>query len=242
MPSAPSIVMEASDDSSYTRHGGAVISLGWDTDVYRWLLAEIPEVVQLTLDVTRFLPAPPRAERIRGTFPDNGVICQVREQEGFSACVSACHEVLASHGIVLVMCKGGRHRAPTVAHEMSQKGRYVVHATLRWPSISPAHVACLIHACVRCRSRDTFYNMLLTMPNQRLCVGWSPGNPDTRETHTEVPYVKHGARVQVLEADETDCVVRVAPTEYTCKLPLTWLLPESVCQSYVRVDDRYQAY
>ena len=218
-------------DWSYTQHGGAVISLGWDTHFYKWILAEIPEVEHLVVDVTQFLPAPPRAERIRGTFPDNGVISQVREQEGFSACVSACHEMLASRGIVLVMCKGGNHRAPTVAHEMSQRGRYVIHATLRGTSIPPAHVACLIHACVRCQSRDTFYNMLFTMPNERLCVGWTPGNPDTRETLMEVPYVRHGARVQVLEADETYCMVRVVATGHTCKLPLTWLLPESVCKS-----------
>ena len=101
-------------------HGGVVISLGRNTKLYSWLMENMPRCKELMVDVQDPLPAPPWAQRTPGVFPDPCVVDRIRAQKNFQYCVNLCKQKLRKYGIVLVYCKGGNHRAPTVAHELGQ--------------------------------------------------------------------------------------------------------------------------
>ena len=69
--------------------------------------------------------APPKSQRKRGWFPELHITNGVKSAEGFSEAVERCEVMLRKMGIVVVACKGGRHRAPTVASHL--RCDYVVH-------------------------------------------------------------------------------------------------------------------
>ena len=132
------------------------------------------------------------------------------------------------------MCTGGNHRSPTVANELSCRGRYTVHATLGGSYVPAAHVAALVHACVRGENTAEFYmDFIVASRNSatrfQLCIGWTSINLDTRRPNEDALCVEHGTEVQVLETDAHMCIVEAEGTGHTYILPVTWLLPKSVC-------------
>ena len=223
-------------DENYTKHCGVVISLGWNTPIYRHITKKIPEAHNLIIDLTRFLEAPEKEERVKGAcFPDENVVSQIRAHKRFNEVVEICESVLRRYGIVLVACKGGNHRAPTVADSMKSRGRFVLHATLfTRPSLQCSHVATLVHACVKCSTSINFYNHLVRESNDPqyptpLCVGWSSVvNLDTGEVDTSIPPITAGSEVQVLTVNGYKSIVKDTATGQTYALPVTWLVPKSV--------------
>ena len=150
-------------------------------------------------------------------------------------CVERCREVLNKYGIVLVLCKGGNHRAPTVAHELLPEGGYTVHATLGRMHALPLYVAALIHACIRCENGAAFYRDLINAsrhPRSRfqLCIGWTTYDFGECASSEDKMLVDHGTEVQALEMDGDLCTVQIQSTGYIRKLPVTWLLPKCICE------------
>ena len=114
-----------------TRFGnGVVISLGIRTYAYDQLVRMEPRICEVLVDVRSYVNAPPRHRRVNEVYPHAAIIDAVKMQCGYECCVSACAHVLRSQGIVVIGCKGGRHRAPTVASEFEMAGRHVIHLTL----------------------------------------------------------------------------------------------------------------
>ena len=223
------------ENENYTKHCGVVISLGNTTPLWYYIREEIPEAEYLIVDVTQWLRAPRRQERVKGYFPDDNVVSQIRNHDGFNKPKDACESTLGKYGIALVACKGGNHRAPTVADSMKARGRFVLHATLcTRPSLPHKHVATLVHACVQCRSSIDFYNHLVREPEDPqyptpLCIGWSSFvNLDTGEVDTSWPPITAGSEVEVIKVNGYKSTVRDTATGHTYALPVTWLVPKSV--------------
>ena len=218
----------------YTKHAGVVISLGWNTALFTALVNNIPEVRKLMVHVDELLPAPPRNMRTDAVYPDCNVVLRIHKQMHFTTAVRICQKMLEEHGIVLVVCKGGNHRSPTVASQLRSVGRFVVHATLRTrPSFCFEDIASLIHACVACSSRGAFYGRLIRDSqdeglDMQLCVGWSAANMETYEKDARVSYVEPGRDIHVLKTSEDWCEVKDAKTGCMCTIPVTWLVPSYV--------------
>jgi len=235
--SEPSLCSNRAPDrgGSYTRHGGVVISLGYQSAAYEYILQDIPEAKRLIVNVAHILTAPPKDERVKGAcFPDKCVVSQVRGHARFPAAVDACEQVLQTYGIVLVVCKGGNHRSPTVADSIGCRGRFVIHATIyKRPRFISKDIATLVHACVESRSGDDFYSHLIRASQNprdetQLCVGWAPVDMDTGEAVTSVQFVRAGAEVQILQACDRVCTVKDKETKYIYTIPATWLIPKCV--------------
>ena len=142
--------------------------------------------------------------------------------------------MLREHGIVLVACKGGNHRAPTVADYMKRGCRFIVHATLctRRPQLCSEDVAVLVHACMKSKSGDRFYwelsqKLQAKKCKMQLCVGWHMGDASTGERDINIWAPKAGTKVQVLVVHGEWCKVKDR-TGYTYTIPITWLIPSSV--------------
>ena len=223
------------EDDCYTTHAGVVISLGWNTPVYTYISDKIPEAHKLIVDVAELLPAPPRHQRIKHEcFPDAAMVSRIQRQKGFEEALALCESVLQIHGIVLVLCKGGNHRSPTVANSMKQPGRIVIHSTLfTRPPFCGEHIATLVHACIKCENSLEFYSELIrnskdSQQNTQLCVGWNAGNVETQKVDTKVPFLSAGAEVEVLDTCDHSCLVKDKTTGCSCELPVTWLLHKHV--------------
>ena len=226
---------ELNERECYTDHGGVVISLGWNTELFEYICVNIPEAQELVVDVSAIISAPPRCRRERNAFfPDDSVVSQVRGARGFDEAVECCECVLRRHGIVLVMCKGGNHRAPTVADSMKRGYRFIFHATLRtrYP-LRRRNIAVLVHACVKSKSGDSFYRQLTQEIEEkrcdiRFCAGWQAGDLDTGKWDTSNRFPKAGADVEVLSVRDCMCTVEEKDTGCTYTLPITWLVPKCV--------------
>ena len=119
--------------------GGVAISIGLDTTLYPQLQQHFPNLHEVTVNVTEWIPAPRRDQRTRGRWPNEKVIESVRQQQGYAAALSRCQRVLDEQGLVLVGCKGGNHRSPTVAANL-RKTEYVVHCTIYNVTLREAQV------------------------------------------------------------------------------------------------------
>ena len=227
---------ELNDRECFTEHAGVVISLGRNTPLYRYIRDNLPEAQVLIVDVAHMIDPPPRPERHKGVFPEDVIVSQVRGARGFDKAVQCCESVLAKHGIVLVMCKGGNHRAPTVADSMKRDHLFIVHATLATRyHLRRRNIAVLVHACVKSKSGDSFYRQLTQELEEkrcdiRFCAGWQARDLVTGKWDASNQFPKAGANVEVLSV--RDCMCTLQERETGCKytLPITWLVPRCVYQ------------
>lgn len=226
---------EPSVEECYTDHGGVVISLGWNTGLYRYICDNIPEARKLIVDVAAIIPAPPRCQRNwNANFPDDIVVTQVRGSRYYYEAIDFCSFTLRKYGIVLVACKGGNHRAPTVADGLRCPSSFIVHATLRTRRhIHYEHIAALIHACVKSSCGDCFYRQLAQelmekRCSMQLCTGWQEGNAVVGAFESSSLTPNAGTAVEVLNVCGCWCSVRGLDTGYTYEMPITWLVPTCV--------------
>ena len=218
----------------YTNHRGVVISLGYDTQLYRHITSNIPQVGEIIVNVAKIIPAPDPDDRVPGIFPNKDVVKQVQDSTHFRRAQTECEEVLRKKEIVLVVCKGGNHRAPTVADSMKEWGRFIIHATLgRRQSIRPEDIEVLVHACVQSNTTMNFYGQLTrnlkdkTYPTE-LCVGWQVGDLATGGWDTSNQFPKAGVHVEVQDVSDFWCTVKEKDKECIYHLPITWLVPLAV--------------
>ena len=221
-------------EECYTNHGGVVISLGWDTPLYQYITKNIPDALEVLVNVADILDPPKKEDRIKGAiFPDKDVVKQVRDHRNFEEAKECCERKLDRWHIVLVCCKGGNHRAPTVADSLKRPGRFIIHATLgrRQHNIPPRYIEVLVHACVESRNTANFYRQLTqdleaNKYTTQLCVGWQSGDPATCEWDTSNEFPEAGVDViEVRGVRGYYCDVKVRNSERIFTIPVTWLLP-----------------
>ena len=110
-----------------------VVSMGLETWLYHDLLKEIHNLREVVVDVRDKIKAPPKGSRIKGArYPDARVVAQIIIHEDFPLVVSNCEKVLEDRGIVVVGCKSGIRKAPTIAAAVERKSfnAYTVHCSL----------------------------------------------------------------------------------------------------------------
>ena len=125
--------------------GGIIVSTGFSSYRFKELMDMLPEAWDVVVDA-RMIAVPRKEDRIPGIYPHPGIVAQVRSSWGFSKCVAASERVVQAKGVVVVACKGGNHRAPTVAGALSSNKRHTVHLTL--DPVSVRSVAILVGTCV----------------------------------------------------------------------------------------------
>lgn len=125
--------------------GGIIVSTGFLSRRFEELMDMLPEARHVVVDA-RMIAAPRKEDRIPGRYPHPPLVAQVRSSSGFSKCVAESERVVREKGVVIVACKGGNHRAPTVAEALSSNKRHTVHLTL--DHVSVQSVAILVGTCV----------------------------------------------------------------------------------------------
>ena len=228
-------VNKLDEEVCYTKHGGVVISLGWNTPLYWHIMKNIPGAHAIIVDVSKIIPAPLKRHRVKKAFfPDERVVTQVQESPEFEEALRRCECVLDNYGIVLVTCKGGNHRAPTIADSMKRPGRIIIHATLgKREAICPQHIEVLVHACVQSSSTENFYKQLTKdlvgkKYITRLCAGWQAGDLASGKSDTSNQFPKAGVDVEVQSVSGCWCTVKEKDSEGTFTLPITWFVPTCV--------------
>ena len=155
------------------RFGFMLLSIGIETDLYRDLRRLVPEIVDIPVDIRRFIRSPPIYARIQARFPDERLKQQVKDHWGFMAAVHECNKVLWDEGIVVVACKSGVHRAPTVAEYVQEYAEmpYVVHCNVH--AIPAQNAALLVASRIRSKwyGRDIHAAALRSLRPQ-LRLGW----------------------------------------------------------------------
>ena len=260
MPSSPPIPNTRPAEriqSMVSVKGGVVISLGINTYEYRRLVEIEPSINDVLVDVRDYVHAPPRNKRASGVYPHPGIVEQVRGSRGYESCVSACSRVLLSRGIVVIGCKGGRHRAPTVASEFHADDRHVIHLTVNSTCcavvdgckchVTLEDVAVLLRSCLCEWDSSHIIDGIHGYTGRGLCIGWSCKEwaPDTE---TRMLPVDFGQRVDIVatqdvlkttgvkktdsyDVSRTDgvCYVFFHDTCETRLVATSFLLPVTVC-------------
>lgn len=153
--------------------GFMVLSIGIATRLYEDLVDLLPEVEDVTVDIRQWIKAPHRSQRIRAVFPDERVKYQVKSSAGFEQALDACNRILRRFGIVVIGCKSGVHRAPTMSEIVQEQARnpYVVHCCVR--NVSALEAAVLVRSCIHSRKFSTAIHagQLVNMKRQ-ICLGW----------------------------------------------------------------------
>jgi len=227
--------------------GQVVVSAGKETDIFQYLIEHEPLLSKYSIDAREYIYAPPKKERIHAVFPDARVVKQVRESKGFFPCVAACKRVLERYGLVFVYCKAGQHRAPTVASELSDIKRHVIH-------LSSMHVIWEDVLMLLRHSIHPFSSVLVTAgirtyPRGRLCVGWDCRAWMSKSGY-KFPAIQFGQAVEVLGEDQQlgvlglddqipgTCVIRLLESGVVCLVLSNFLLPISICALHLGFEDR----
>ena len=169
--------------------------------------------------------APPKSRRKPGCFPAPHITNQVKSSDGFSEAVKRCEEKLRKMGIVVVVCKGGHHRAPTVASHL--RCDYVVHCVIHFLSID--HIAGIIYTCYR-RSPESRGSGMNWLDLDRYAhVGWDWYGFEDDDKWTDAyaaPYLERGDVVIVEEVYALDYVsVTRRHDGFKVEMTCAWLLP-----------------
>ena len=190
-----------------------------------------PNFEEIVVNVAEMIRAPPRDQRIRAWFPDPQITNQVKFSRGFSRAVKRCEAMLRNKGIVVVACKGGHHRAPTVASHL--RCDYVVHCVIHYLSID--HIAGIIYTCYR-RSPESRGSGMNWLDLDRCAhVGWDWygfQNDDKWADDYAAPYLERGDVVIVEEVYALDYVsVTRRHDGFKVEMAFAWLLPLVVLEA-----------
>ena len=136
--------------------------------------------------------------------------------------------MLRKMGIVVVACKGGRHRAPTVASHL--RCDYVVHCVIHYLSID--HIAGIIYTCYRHSPESRGPGMKWLVEDRYAHVGWDwygfEGDAKWTDDYA-APYLERGDVVIVEEVYDLDYVsVTRLRDRLTVEMTYAWLLPLTV--------------
>ena len=217
--------------------GGVIVSSGVRSARFTQLLKLLPEAANVVVDVKEWLHAPRRADRIHASYPNPQIIKQVRAGKGFVPCVTHCENVLRQKGVVVVVCKGGNHRAPTVAAELSSAKRHVVHLTM--DDVSVEDVAVLVGSCIGDGRLSTQLCESAGGQNNfgpwTCCIGWEWcwTRSGTRWSLASDP-LEFGTLIHhVTPSDTSGCVIVHTVDGRTATVDTRWVIPEDIYMLYV---------
>ena len=218
------------DDATPRQESYFVLSIGLETPLYRRIRAEIPRLEIIVVDVRRFIGAPPRHRRARGArYPDRSVIVEVEGNAHFEQAVNECTNLLQRYRIVMVGCKSGVHRAPTVSARVGRlsSNAFTVHCSLnnmRFDDVMWTIRSCMDTSLITPQLHKTYSSIL---PSLRLCMGWAwtgtqSQHEDPIAQFEEVEFVRHHPTIK-------DCfiVTRLESAEGHRTVLSTWLLPRN---------------
>ena len=212
-----------------------VITMGMDTHLYRELMHWVPQVVHWTVDVRRdpehpdgWLSAPPRHERISGSWPDRGIVSQVKNFNGpaaFRAAVRACKEKLERFGVVIVCCRGGQHRAPTVGDELARHFPVGFAVHTRFLRLNINDVLSIVHVFGHCSTEIMFSSRVFhagaTVETAFFWPGWSH-----EQTFFRIARMDRKTKVRLLHREAGHVVV--AKGEQLISMSARWLTTSRV--------------
>ena len=226
--------------------GYIALSIGYQCDLYDQLTRIFPDLQKIVVNVREMIVAPPRQQRVAAWFPDGRVANQVMSSAGFDQAVQRCQERLRTRGIVLVMCRGGHHRAPTVVSQL--KCDYKFHCVLAKFSIE--YVAGIIYTCYGYSWKSHASAMMCWVhslhPENKACVGWAWygfHGDDKWADDNAAPYLDCGDIVTVEEVYE-DVYVSVCGLDGSkVQMHFAWLLPcLPVCSKLVNQRQRSRVW
>ena len=139
--------------------------------------------------------------------------------------------MLRKTGIVVVACKGGHHRAPTVASHL--RCDYVVHCVIQYLSID--HIAGIIYTCYGHSPESRGPGMKWLDVDRYAHVGWDwyGFSDDVKWMDANAtPYLERGD-VVIVEAVHNSYYVSVMRLHDSLRVEMTfaWLLPRTVRHS-----------
>ena len=219
-------------------HKYIVLSVGFDDAVFSSIYRQLPSLARYIVDVRDLLKPPPKGQRVKGKFPLRGVRDQVENRPEFEYCRRACQAVLEQHGIVIVACSSGHHRAPTIAHCL-EGASYTLHVTIR--GLPEMVVIKLLHTVVDIPLdlQKCMYEWIMSCPNAwRLAWQWSATAAD------DVPYPGPNAAIALWSnlggpGGEYTHVTMLSADGEPCDVPVSYLLPrclvDAACCSGRRV-------
>ena len=137
------------------------------------------------------------------------------------------------YGIVLIGCKAGHHRAPTVAAEFSDPALHIIHKLLA-PGVTCEDLLMVINHCRLTFSHPSITHGISSYTGERLYIGWdccyfllSNGVP--------IPAMQFGQRLIHYRIEGNDpalagtAVVRFHGSDIDRRIVLTYVLPYSIC-------------
>ena len=209
------------------------LSIGIECKMFAELTNIFPDLRKNVIDVRKWISAPRQHERVKGYFPDRRVVNQVKASSGFEEAVKRCQEMLRTTGIVVVGCKGGNHRAPTVASQL--RCDYVFHCVI--DEITVDHIAGIIYTCYGYSAKAhapamRWLHGLASVQKAEAYVGWSwyGFDDDAKCADAEAAaYLQCGDIVSVEEVyqDFYVSVTRISDGRRV-NMHFAWLLPNSV--------------
>ena len=180
LPTAPSSSSSSSAQvaqDGHLRDGGGwireywVISIGLETSLYEQLMHDVPDVRFVTVDVRPYIPSLEPYHRPYGNlYPDPRVVRRIEGHPGFDRAVNACSETLRAHSIVIVGCKSGMYRAPTVAARVRSSNAYTVHFTLQEANLVEAML--VVGTCLRIPQAWGARGCRMQKLPSELCLAW----------------------------------------------------------------------
>ena len=217
-------------DPSSSYDGGVIVSAGADSHRFAHLLALLPEAWDAVVDVRWWLHAPPKGRRRHAVYPDLEVMKQVRATPGFTQCSIDSEKVLREKGVVVVVCTGGNHRAPTVAATLSSARRHVVHLTL--DRVSVEDVAVLIGSCI---GDGRLSSQLCDSARCKMHIGWEWCWTCSGALWSFAPHpLEFGTLISHVSPSATSgCVIVHTVDGRTATVDTRWVIPEDIYMLYV---------
>ena len=149
------------------------------------------------------------------------MVARIQKHDKFARAVSEAEQVLRDRGSVLVGCKSGIHRAPTVAAEVGRRSinAYTVHCSLN--NFTKTDMMLLLGSCLYCpRANDVRREKSAT----QLCLAW-PWMGTAECPEDMIPSQESLGSVE--EHPEIDECLNICPrgSNRIRMVPSTWVLP-----------------
>ena len=213
-----------------------IVSVGIESFFFTELIKEDSNLWRYVVDVRSFIRPPPREHRTGTVFPDVAVVAQVRGSPGFQNAQYACRHVLEKYGLAIIGCRGGRHRAPTVAYSIANSFSHLIHSSLSFISIQD--LLMLFRHWI-CEYSDASIVRHISLHSvETLCVGWKC-HSFLSKFGIEFCALEFGQLITYLKPEPLESTlagtgrVKFVGSDVEHQILLNFLLPISICACHV---------